>query len=437
MDTLLQRLQIGLQRRGAFPAFDTSLLRAVLLLVIVVFILLRNPRLVSEGRFWAEEASYYFYVAWHGDFWSTLVQPFNGYYSFFNWIASGLAVQVPLEYAPLVTSGCALLVMLIPSVIILFAPLTIPIAGWRRCLLAFLLAFPNNNGEVWLNIINSQFWFALAVSLLLLVDLRGKRSFFFSCILVLVAGLTGPVSVILAPLFCLRAWLTKHRHHIVVAALLTAGALLQASIMYMALSGGERGTTVDHWINGTSSLMKLFLFPFFQWYDPKPDDPVALERLRWLYLIASLAVAAFMLYWAAATRERRGLWILAAALLVGTVSSFGAFPSALDDINYQSLRYFSGGRYHLVGNGLILTLLLLPLQRPRRFSSLFAALLLVIFANNALTSYLKNNQRGPNWREEVAIWRSDPDHAMNIWPRGWTFKLDPHYERNPPSGRKP
>src|SRR5258706_9019204 len=84
------------------------------LLLLVVYagaVVLRMPRILLEGRFWAEEGDIYFRPAWIGPSSQALLAPHQGYYSLLDNLASAVAAHlVPLLYAPLLTIWTGLLV---------------------------------------------------------------------------------------------------------------------------------------------------------------------------------------------------------------------------------------------------------------------------------------------------------------------------------------
>jgi hypothetical protein len=285
---------------------------AILILTVLVF-LFRQPDILTEGRFWAEEA-YYFGQTWALGFRTVVFHSFNGYYSFFNWVASGAAVQVPLEYAPLVTGYASLLVNLTPSALILFAPLTIPLSGWRRAIIALGLAMPNVNVEVWLNIINCQFWFALGAALLLIVDLRSRKAFLFALFYLPVAALTGPVSVLLTPIYLLRAWWSKDRRWYLMTAILGLGAALQSYVMVTAILASERQAALSPVTKGAAAFLRLFVYPFT--HPHRNPVPILLEHSAFrhmgpLFFLAAI-IACFIAWKAYKTPGRAGLWLFAA-----------------------------------------------------------------------------------------------------------------------------
>ena len=227
--------QPGLPDLSGF--FDHPGPRLAVLLAVAVVVFLRVPEILLEGRFWAEGATVYFRAAVQEPWAETFFSPFGGYYSLLNRMGAEAATWVPLEAAPLVTGYLSFAIMLLPSLMILFLPNRLGILGWRRCLLGALIAFPTMGAEVWLNLVNNQFWLGVAAGLVLMIDTRERWTIWFLAPLLVIAVLTGPVATFLLPLFLLSAVIERDRSFIQLTLIVCAGALLQGFLMIDTMTG--------------------------------------------------------------------------------------------------------------------------------------------------------------------------------------------------------
>ena len=230
---------------GALPDGLRPGLVALLLLAAAAFLVLRAPRVLLEGRFWAEEGSVYFASALAGGP-SALLRPHQGYLNLATNLATGAAALpfVPLEAAPRVTVLAALLVQLLPAFLLLTrraAWLPSPSARLAAAGLA-LLARPSD--EVWLNSANAHFFLAVAAAVLLATR-PGTEGRWSEPALLAFAGLSGVTSALLAPLAWAAAARERTRRRLGAALLLTACALLQAAILLPALASGGRTARAD------------------------------------------------------------------------------------------------------------------------------------------------------------------------------------------------
>jgi len=396
-------------------------------LLLVAF---KQPELLIEGRFWAEDGIDYFARALN-EGWPSLIQPEFGYYSLYNRLAALAASAFPLESAPLVMTYAALPVMLLPSAILLFCPLRVEITPWRRCLAGLLMVLPSVSYEVWLNVINLQFWFALSVALFLLVDFSRTWTLRLLAPLAVLASLTGPVVAFMTPLFLLRAVFLKERGFRIATALLLPGAVLQVFLMVMSLQGeSDRQLMADPAALIPTLHFRLFVFPYLAgetaWV---AQAQAAGQSLKLVFLgLSGLAVLGLLLWRATWTKERLGLWLLSLSVLVTGLCIFGQrTPVPLGFADY--LDPILGGRYLLVGTQLSLLVLLLPVEPPRagQATAILSSLLVVLFLAGAFDSYRHHNPSGPDWRQEVERFRADPSYRPEVWPGGevWRFSIAP------------
>ena len=117
--------------------------------------------LLLDPRFWAEEGALYFHHALVSPGLKDFFSPALGYYSLVVKIAVYLALFVPIENAPLITTVMSGLVIW-SCVVLIITSSNDFLAGFGvKCAFALMLLFISS-GEIWLNTITSQFWFPIA-----------------------------------------------------------------------------------------------------------------------------------------------------------------------------------------------------------------------------------------------------------------------------------
>ncbi|MBB3066863.1 hypothetical protein [Limibacillus halophilus] len=426
-----------LTEKGAYVASQQIKLAAVFATFLVIF--LRDPEILILGRFWAEEGVVYFSLVWNEGFWAQALLPFNGYYSLFVWLAVGLATLVPLDYAPLATGYATLLVMMTGPLLILYAPLSFELSSGRRALCAIFLTLPYVNTGVWLNSINAQFFFAMATALLLICDLSSRRFLMIAALLVLLAGLTGPVSVFLTPLFLVRAVISRERNWWFLALLLTLCAALQSWFMVTALLEGLRSTGGVELLGPRLAgfLLKLLLYPFMLDGARHVADAVEQGGLNTIipHLLAGLALASFLLHLAWHSPRKTGLWLYAALLLGSALSFAGSLQVEAPSLE-QIFHHKNGGRYFVMGNLLLAPLLLLPYRGPHTWLAQVRYPLTVLLLATVAYSYQTQKLQGAIWPDEVRQWRENSNYCLQIWPgnpqvgiHSWKMRLLPDQER--------
>jgi hypothetical protein len=398
--------------------------RVAALLVCVACVALRTPRLLGAPRFWAEEGSTFFRFAY--EHWPLRTLAFiDQRAGYLNLIASvgGLAAAhlAPLERAPLVTTLIALAIQIVPFVLVLFARLPFLSHPARRAAAcAILLVAPTQVAEVWLNTINAPVYLGLIAFLLMLQDFARPLARRLAYGVLLFCGLGGVYANFLLPAFMLRAWTSRERTRWIQAAILGATCAAQACIMLDSMSAGrfneKRLSLVGAHSLGDAA-RHLIGEPLLG-----SDRVTALTGGRSSGGLVFLAL--FVIAAAAACLARN-------RLAIGSRDSrlvlFVAFLSLFAGTSMLSVDSDPHGRYAVLP-GFVLLFLLLDMIRPRqeRWSSGAAALLLGLSLVVGTIGYRDDHWKvcdGRGWRAEVALWRADPTHLIEICPQGWTMRL--------------
>jgi hypothetical protein len=195
---------------------------AVLALCAVI-LGLRRAEALTNPQFWAEDA--YFFQRAYVLGWSSFFEPFAGYLHTVLRIIAEVAVAIDPSRAPAIFVACAGAATLYVAGRTLSARCPLPrFAG--ACALAVVLV--PDTYEVFLNVVNLQ-WVLAAGLILLLVsrDPERGRQWAHDLAAAALLGLTGPYSVILAPLFAWRAWRRRTRASAILAAIIFACAAVQ------------------------------------------------------------------------------------------------------------------------------------------------------------------------------------------------------------------
>jgi hypothetical protein len=425
---------------AAHPPTVRRLVPPLAFLGAAIIIVARAPVLFSAPRLWAEEGTRYFPTAFHKGWLAALLQVQHGYFALWPNLAATLAARlVPLTSAPLVTTLFAFLAQLIPVALILWgrAPLW-PHLRARLLGVALYLLAPVA-GEVWLNTINSQFYFVIITALILNEPAEARltpRELIYDGLLAL-AGLTGPVSCFLAPLFIWRAWRERQRAHWLRAGLLVGCALIQATVILRASGRGD--------LPFSPAGLSLPALAQILWaqsvglvlvgYHATTAALGTLAGLAGHPYLTALAIALLMaaeagLYWfvARGLPPAARLYLLGASGLVLVLSLLGSLDVRSTDLLLPG----NGGRYFFAPNVLLLQCIgqAVPwdragLARARGWLSL-ALVGLVLAAGLLNYSWPDLAPAGwPRWRDEVALYEADHRHPLAIWPLGWTVRLAP------------
>ncbi len=211
--------------------------RSILFFWSFILAFAREPLFFLEPRFWAEEGTEFFQFAYTHSFWEMVTTPLVGYYTLFNIITSHLALLLPLEYAPTVTTYLSLCIQMIPIAIIIYTDFILWDTRYKKIILTFIITMITPL-ELWMNSTNSHILFGL-ISFLISISSNESISFFRKWgyrILLVLGTLTGPASSFSAPIFWIRSYRERTREILIQTGIITVCALTQVAIViYSAL----------------------------------------------------------------------------------------------------------------------------------------------------------------------------------------------------------
>ncbi|MBV9169273.1 MAG: hypothetical protein JOZ81_04215 [Chloroflexi bacterium] len=190
---------------GRILALPSSLWPVAGFALAALLIIARRPDAVTHAQFWAEDGSVFYPNVYNHGLLATLAVPHAGYLNAFALLAAAIAQLVPLGEAPLLSNLIAIGAQALPVGLLLSRRAEVFARDIRaRVLLAALYVALPGAAETNAAAVNAQWHLAVAALIILLlsrpVHLRQRV---LDGGVLLVAGLSGPFSVLLAPL----AWL--------------------------------------------------------------------------------------------------------------------------------------------------------------------------------------------------------------------------------------
>ena len=202
------------------------------LLAACLLVLLRSPSLFTRPQFWAEDGAYWYAQAYNGGWFHSLAQPLGGYLNTVQRISAGLALLVPLRWAPLVMNLAGLFLQALPVPILLasrarpWGPLSF------RILFALVYVCIPNAREI--HVVCTNCHWHLAVAELLLVFAEPPRTLFgraFDIVMFLLGSFCGPFMVLLLPLLAIFWYSRRRSWSLVILAVLAIGSTVQFTLM--------------------------------------------------------------------------------------------------------------------------------------------------------------------------------------------------------------
>jgi hypothetical protein len=279
--------------------------------------------------------------------------------------------------------------------------------------------------ETWLNSINSQVYLTVCVGLILMARPRGGAVGSFHVAVLLIAVLSGPAPTFAAPLFLLRSVLDRSPWRWAQAAAVSAGAVLQLSLVLLQLREGRD-------LDFTPYLLLCIIYSkhvLVTLYGRLQADELSRDLLHYvdaghIAFTPAVAVAALLavLVWGVLATNRSELkWLLAFTIILILGTYFGAFGKKIELIHAST-----GARY-AVAPGILVSLIAFGISRTATGYTRIAATALVVWLLVIGTSeYFKPDPQaaqGPDWQSEVQAWRKDPSMPLHTWPRGWSMHL--------------
>ena len=414
-------------------SFPQALVSVFVFVVVFGLIVFRDVSLFIEPRFWAEEATQYFRTAYTSSVFNALIAPHQGYYSLWENLAGVLATIPPLERAPDVTTGMALLVLLaILAAIMLntsFA-LDFPLKKAIACLSVVVVGA---TGEIWLTVTNSHYYFQLLLFVILIdnKDNTVKRNLWYAT--TVVAGLSSPGANFLAPLFLLKYWRKRDRADLVLFLILAATSVVQLlAVLYSDLiikDYAYYGLRFSSHSNLPDSIYWILYYgtdyPIFGYLLRGSQSGGSWSALLGLPVSAALLLSLFL--------ARRRL------------NDYLEFPLAVLILTSLSVLTSMGGRggaRYAYSAAVIVALQLLAQASDVKLNlgaRLIAGVLLLASISYWCVDFWPgfqqfHDQRWPTWSSEVRAWRADPSRNLQVWPIwedqtaagvAWTLRLPP------------
>jgi succinate dehydrogenase hydrophobic anchor subunit len=360
---------------------------------------------------------------------------YGGYLNISANLAAILAVHiVPLEKACYVTSLFGLIVQTFPVILLCSSGLK-----WlqdRKTLICALLliATPPLSQEIWLSSIGSQVHLTLCVALILALPTRTGLSGWFQKFLLLIGPLSGPGSASLLPLFALRSWINKSRQRTIQTLILASTTVIQFTLFFHP-DDRAKLSAIPTKVLGIDPLLLLNVFFVKHILAPcmgiiqttKFTDGWGVAYAKGIsvspqtaFLAAAILIFSAYKLWRSKSAEPK--WFFFSGALLWVVGNFGALGVRAALLNPTECERYVFAPQILFELAILYFAHVSTGWKKTLFTGITAWLLVIGLHEYFWTSPFY--AEGPAWRQEVHIWRKNPEHLLNIWPKGWTVQLD-------------
>lgn len=175
-------------------------------LFVVIFLIfaLRRPELINNPYFWAEDGAVWYSQAYNIGPIHSLILPQSGYYQTISKLVASASLAVPLYAAPLFFNVIAICIRTFVVLYLLSSRMKdFPIIG--RFIVATYMVLMPNISEVHANVTNTHWYLSLWLFMVIVSEKpTGLYWKVHDYIVLLVAGLSGPFIVFMAPAVALR-----------------------------------------------------------------------------------------------------------------------------------------------------------------------------------------------------------------------------------------
>jgi len=408
------------------PATDVSGLRtAMLLLLSVAF--LRCPSILIHGRMWGEELPVFLASNWNRSFLFALRAQHFGYFSIWDNFLGAVAVHwIPLAWVALLFSWSGVVMLLLTGYLVYQAEfLTTPTA---KLLGVAALLFTAPSVETWINLLNSEFFFGIWSAVILFSEATRLRVYRSAALIL--AVLSGPLTTLLAPLFVLRAFVTRRRGSAWQAAIVSTGGLFQIAVAKMSAIAG-RQIHANPLTVVPALFDKEFVELFLSRMAAKGNMLLLRDHLHYgeaasMFCFVGLLLCLGGLVYLVC-REAVPLWLVLTAFWMAVIEAMLAIGGGWSLLE-------SGERYSFLPNYLIeLALIVMAVGALRDVRRTSARILLALAFLSGVADYVllpirfREDWQGEPWRAQALRWERDPDTALHTHPAAsWpAFKLPP------------
>jgi len=417
-------------------------LKILILLTVIILIIARQPELFYQPRFYAEEGSNYFSYAFSHSFFQNLIHPQFGYNTLYNSLATSFAAMFQLEKAPFVTTYLAFIVQILTSASAIWADVPGLNSILKRFVVAISIQFLFISG-VWLSTLSCQYMLYVIVFIILMENpiSRSTIAVIMRSLFLLLSGLTGVISCLLAPVYLYKTIITKSKQFAVYTLILTLSFITQLLIFintYFEHNNEISNRFISH--NSNELITILFKFITFQFYVPFFGRRVMLTQtyqsvdatisskillidqlhIQIIPVVIGLLVIIFIIVLFCKRIKELNSKIFMSTLLIVTLFS-----------NILSINMSGGFRYTFIPSIMILIFIMTYWQSQQAntlLNNTITGLILIMIIINGSEyrtniTYFAYNELWPKWTDEVRCWRGNHKYLLKTWPESWEMSL--------------
>ena len=400
--------------------------KILIFLILLIIIFYRSPYILLNGRFYAEEGSFWFRNSYLFGPIVGITQVFWGssYFNIWPNIATVFASFVPLEYAPLVTVYFALFVKVYLFFFIIFSKSIFIKTNLDRFLISLIiLVSPAMIPSIWLNTLTSQISFTIICIFIIFQNEDYKNKFnYFSPVILLISSLSSVLPLLLTPFYLVKFLTKKNKFNFINLTILILTGLFQSFIfLFSKLNNLDLAGEQTRFLLSFEKLINFY-------YNVLAKPIFGRELTQMVYfkfmqninfiviiLIFSLLMIVYLSKNLKSFKKDKIFIILLMLFILNSLFAF--FGSKMLEVQ---------GRYAVVP-AIILILSIYRLSQITEKINKFFCLTIIIISISAGFYEFKNNNKFshylvcincPDWKKEVSKWKKNKTYLLEIWPYG-------------------
>jgi hypothetical protein len=412
----------------------------IIFISALLVIFLREPLLITNPRFWAEDGGHYFKYIYSHNLVDSLT--FRGeYFSFLSTLSALAGTRiVPLEYAPLPFQITWLGIVSSALAIIAWGKSPLWNTPIKKIIACSIVLFAPRSAEIWMNSVGAQFPAAIVAAFILCEPTEGASKFkkYAFRFLLGVVSLHGVIACLLLPLFWIKYFRNRNDKETAIQGLfLTVGAFIQLIAIISAENRAQRHLSFQIDVLGWVAAVRTFGMTFSNElgdYIYSAAGKIGYHTKSYTYYgyffvslwLGIISILAWRL------RNSVGIYLLASYFLLFLFS----FTFGIGDPTHRVFMIPDvGNRYFYAPAALFLLSVMASIQpnddtilnkSSMASWSIIASLLLGLGITSGIDQYKEEKLKRdswPLWKDEVANWRKNPDYILRLWPSNWKIRI--------------
>jgi hypothetical protein len=391
------------------------------ILFLILLIFYRSPYIFLNGRFIAEEGSWWFSNVFENGPLSGLLYVYWGssYFNFWANISSVLAYFFPLEVAPLITVYMALIVKFYMFLYIFYSQSKFLKNNFDKSIISLILLLaPMMTSTIWLNTLVSQVYFSIII-ILIFFQKENSSAFIdkFSNLIIFIAGITSIIACFFTPFFLYKYFKNKNKYHFL--RFISSFIPFIFQFIIFAYSSFANLTDENRFFLSIDKLVNfLYNVPIKSIFGTDLSKIIFYDFLNSNLIIAvSCAFIVLILLSTITYNELKNYKdevLLYLVIFFILHSIFAIYSSKYDQVQ---------GRYAVIPSVLFMLSIYRLFQISKNLKIIFFFMIVSSIGlgffeyriNNKYPQLLSCLDNCPNWNEEVDKWRLNNDYDLKIW----------------------